>query len=40
MGMAPTSMMAQVMALLPVMSVAKPATIPPMMPPTSNRVEK
>ena len=39
-GMAKVSMIAQVVAGLPVASVAMPATIPPIMPPTSNKVDR
>ena len=38
--MAATSMMAQVEALLPVVSEMRPAAMPPAMPPTSNSVER
>ena len=38
--MAAMSMTAQVEALLPVTSDAIPATMPPMIPPKSNRMEK
>ena len=39
-GMAISNIIAQVEAGFPVMSVINPAKIPPIMPPTSNKVDK
>ena len=38
--MAESSIIAQVVALFPVLSDKNPAMIPPIIPPTSNRVDK